>query len=236
MGQRHHPACSVEHAALQKWWERWPEWTIAEVFLPAPQRLIAVAWFSVLMEWEDLLDQRRERNIVSARLRWWQDELAQWSEQHTSHPLAPLLAAIDAPWKQLAHGLSDLEAIHTVPPSFALARMAIARLLDAIVAIEMRLFPGECPCDPDALLLHWLAARCGGGEEGIPEGMSMDGWRLALLHAWPERPPGGRARRLLSALARKRFASTVQPGHSLTSVTGRIHLLWRCWRVATQGT
>ena len=235
MGQRHHPARSVAHAALQKWWERWPEWAIADVFLAPSQRSIAVAWFSVLMEWEDLLDQRRERTVVAARLRWWKDELAQWSEQHTSHPLATLLAPIDAPWKQLAHALCDLDALHAVPPSFALARTAIARLLDAMVAIELRLFPADCPSDRDVLLLHWLAARCGGGEEGVPEGMSMDGWRLALLHAWPETTQGGRARRLFSALARSRFASTVQPGHSVSSVTGRIRVLWRCWRVAIQG-
>ncbi|NLB58503.1 MAG: phytoene/squalene synthase family protein, partial [Gammaproteobacteria bacterium] len=35
---------------IDKWRSRWPEWRIAEVFVPAGQRSVAEAWFTLLQE------------------------------------------------------------------------------------------------------------------------------------------------------------------------------------------
>lgn len=224
----------VQEIALQKWRDRWPQWAIAEVFIAPAQRLTAQAWFSLLMEWEDLLNQSSEQLIIAAKLQWWQHELAQWSTQRSSHPIAPLLMGLDAPWQLLAEPLSDLAALASVPPTLAQAEASLARVLDAMVAVEMRLFPGERGCDRRLLLLHWLEARCRVGK-GIPAGMSVAAWRRALLDAWPDAPQSERARRLLSTLTRQRLQRAVRSEDGKSPrCKGRLHLLWCCWRSATQ--
>src|SRR5687768_15564035 len=41
---------------LDKWRARWPEWQMAEVFVPPARRAIAVAWFALLQEFEDAMN------------------------------------------------------------------------------------------------------------------------------------------------------------------------------------
>ena len=223
----------VQQIALQKWRDRWPQWAIADVFIAPAQRLTAQAWFSVLMEWEDLLNQPSEQPIIAIKLDWWQHELAQWATQRSSHPIAPLLMGLDAPWQLLAETLSDLTALASVPSTLAQAEASLARVLDAMVAVEMRLFPGEKGCDRRLLLLHWLEARCRFGTAAA--GMSVATWRRVLLDAWPDAPQSERPRRLLSTLTRQRLQRAIRSedgAHPRTD--GRLHLLWSCWRSATQ--
>ncbi|MRT52162.1 phytoene/squalene synthase family protein, partial [Xylella fastidiosa subsp. multiplex] len=35
---------------LDKCLARWPEWSVADVFIPEPQRPLAMAWFTLLQE------------------------------------------------------------------------------------------------------------------------------------------------------------------------------------------
>ena len=224
----------VQEIALQKWRDRWPEWAIADVFIAPAQRLTAAAWFSLLMEWEDLLCQPSEQAIVAVKLQWWQLELSQWSSQRSSHPIAGLLMRFDAPWQSLAEALDDLAALASVPPTFAQAEARLARVLDAMAAVEMRLFADQKASDRRLLLLHGLEARCRGATGG-PAGMSMAAWRRALLDDWPQVPQSGRARRLLSTLTYQRLQRTIQSEDGgCPRVGGRLQLLWRCWRSATQ--
>ncbi|MGX9080248.1 hypothetical protein ACWTQY_30775, partial [Klebsiella pneumoniae] len=41
---------------LDKWRSRWPEWSVAAPFVAEPQRDIAVAWFALLQEFDDMLN------------------------------------------------------------------------------------------------------------------------------------------------------------------------------------
>lgn len=47
---------SALDAFLDKWRRRWPEWAVAEAFVPAPQRARTVAWFALLQEFDDILN------------------------------------------------------------------------------------------------------------------------------------------------------------------------------------
>ena len=41
---------------LEKWHARWPEWSVAEIFVAPARRDIAVAWFALLQEFDDVLN------------------------------------------------------------------------------------------------------------------------------------------------------------------------------------
>jgi len=43
-------SCAPAQAFIAKWRERWPEWNIAEVFVPATQRPLIAAWWALLQE------------------------------------------------------------------------------------------------------------------------------------------------------------------------------------------
>ena len=83
---------------LDKWRSRWPEWSVAEPFIPEPQRRLAAAWFALLQEWEDIMNIAGDPLPADAKLAWWQQELNDWSNQRSRHPLGRVLdPVIDVP-------------------------------------------------------------------------------------------------------------------------------------------
>ncbi|MEE7548844.1 phytoene/squalene synthase family protein, partial [Xanthomonas sp. Kuri4-1] len=90
---------------LEKWRSRWPEWSLAERFVPEPQRPLALAWFSLLQEFEDIMNIAGDPLPADAKLAWWQQELRDWSAQRSRHPLGRLLEPVRAPWAALAEAV-----------------------------------------------------------------------------------------------------------------------------------
>lgn len=71
---------------LDKWLARWPQWSVAEVFIPELQRPLAMAWFTLLQEFEDVMNVAGDPLPADAKLAWWQQELMDWTAQRSRHP------------------------------------------------------------------------------------------------------------------------------------------------------
>jgi hypothetical protein len=95
---------------IAKWRGRWPEWELAMVFVPAAQRPLVEAWYTLLQEFTDAA-WTGDPTPGLAKLAWWQDELGGWAKGARRHPLGALLQAHPAPWLQLGRALPDLRAL-----------------------------------------------------------------------------------------------------------------------------
>ncbi|MGH8079499.1 MAG: phytoene/squalene synthase family protein, partial [Lysobacter sp.] len=91
-----------------KWRARWPEWSVAEVFVPRPQRAIAVAWAALQQELTDAAWGGTDALPGEAKLGWWMEELQGWRMNRRRHPLGLLLQKQNAPWGDLALTLPGL--------------------------------------------------------------------------------------------------------------------------------
>jgi phytoene/squalene synthetase len=64
---------------LDKWRSRWPEWSVAAPFVAESQRELAVAWFALLQEFDDMLNTSGDPLPADAKLAWWGEELRSWA-------------------------------------------------------------------------------------------------------------------------------------------------------------
>ena len=83
---------------IAKWRARWPEWAIAEVFLPASRRESMQAWFALLQELGDAAWGGSDPLPGEAKLGWWAEELEGWSRGARRHPLGQVLMSRAASW------------------------------------------------------------------------------------------------------------------------------------------
>ena len=139
---------------IDKWRSRWPEWRIAEVFVPAGQRSVAEAWFTLLQELYESAWGGSDPTPGLAKLAWWHEELEGWAKGARRHPLGELLQRQPAPWSALGRSLNALPATRGQPAAEAAG--ALAGLATAACTCEAELFPGQrqapgSPADPDAL-------------------------------------------------------------------------------------
>ena len=95
---------------IGKWRARWPEWTIASAFLPAPGRELAFAWFALLQELTDAAWGGEEATPGLAKLAWWNEELQGWAKGARRHPLGELLQSQPVDWLAIAASLRELQA------------------------------------------------------------------------------------------------------------------------------
>ena len=70
---------------VAKWRARWPEWAIAEVFVPPSRREIAQAWMTLLQELGDAAWGGADVRPGEAKLTWWAEELLGWSRGARPH-------------------------------------------------------------------------------------------------------------------------------------------------------
>ena len=94
---------------LEKWRARWPEWSVAEVFVAPARRDIVVAWFALLQEFEDVLNIAGDPLPADAKLAWWGEELRGWASQRSRHPLGRRLEPVRADWARLADAFEQLQ-------------------------------------------------------------------------------------------------------------------------------
>ncbi len=173
---------------LDKWATRWPEWSVAEPFVPEPQRRLAVAWFALLQEWEDIMNIAGDPLPADAKLAWWQQELRDWSSQRSRHPLGRVLEPVRAPWSQLADTLPAMQAARVQPQSLQHALGALRTFAEAVIAVEAVLFARARPGDATAVAVQWLDARQRvAGDGAAPGGVATSAWRTQLLQAWPRK-------------------------------------------------
>lgn len=208
---------------LGKWRERWPEWPVAETFVPPAQRELAVAWFALLQEFEDAMNIAGDPLPADAKLGWWAEELRDWPRRRSRHPLGRLLEPHAAPWAGLADALPSLGELREPWPGLEAAFARVQPLAQAMAEVEAALFGGWADATVvQAVGAQWLAARqAGAGQGDLP----------ALLECWPARAPASLPRRLWSALARARAEAWVKSGGKPQRVS-RLRLLWRAWSAA----
>lgn len=185
-----------------KWQRRWPEWGIAEAFVPAAQREIAVAWLSLQNELTEAAWGGEDPTPGLAKLAWWHEELEGWAKGARRHPLGASLQRLPAPWTTLARALSIFPSTRGQDP--ATAQSALVGLADALDTCEAALLgdtrDSGAPAT-EATTLALLGARAlltGSGEDA--------GW---LLQRWPRGASGSRPGRLHRALLRGRLAGLV---------------------------
>ena len=201
---------------LDKWRSRWPEWSVAAPFVAESQRELAVAWFALLQEFDDMLNTGGDPLPADAKLAWWGEELRSWAAHRSRHPLGRLLEPVRAPWAQLAEALPDLVEARTVALDAASAERALANYADAVAAVEAALFNDKPRTGAGrAVQLQTLGQRLqDAGVAGVPRSL-LDGdassaaqrWAQHLLKGWGTRVPGPRPRRVWSSLARARVAA-----------------------------
>ncbi|MDO5610404.1 MAG: phytoene/squalene synthase family protein [Pseudomonadota bacterium] len=147
---------------IDKWRRHWPEWGIAQVFVPAIQRTVAEAWFALLHEWIDAASTEEPAPGL-AKLAWWQDELRGWGKGARRHPLGAILQKEKVDWHALADALPGLMRRDA---GFDLA--ALDRYACALDLAERRLFDEDH--DACARISHDLRKALGLPAEPIRGG------------------------------------------------------------------
>jgi hypothetical protein len=204
---------------LDKFRARWPEWAVAEAFVPHTHHASAVAWFALLQELTDAAWGGSDPQPGEAKLGWWQEELAGWTKGARRHPLGQPLQSRPAPWMALAGALPALPASRERAGDIDEAFEVLAPFASSVLAVEAVLFESAAD-DGDALraisagllqsrFLHPgdelvpLAVLAQAGEGGEAERRRL--WAAQLHGHWPRATTGSRPRRIRGALAHARL-------------------------------
>ena len=224
---------------LDKWRTRWPEWRVVGVFVPESQQLLAVAWFSLLQEFSDAMNIAGDPLPADAKLAWWGEELRDWQQQRSRHPLGRVLEPQRAPWFELAEALPVLQRLRGQPRDLAEALATVRSLAAAIAGVEAVLFGAQPSAEAEqAIQVQWLATRLqSAGAVAVPlqlpagAAASQAAWSACLLRQWPLPKRAATARRLWLALAKARLQrfTTVEAGIAPLSP---VAALWCGWRAA----
>lgn len=215
---------------LGKWRGRWPEWRIAQVFVPESQRATAEAWLALLQEWTDAAWAGDDPTPGFAKLIWWQEELLGWSKGVRRHPLGRVLQKQPASWATLATALPALQAVREPLRAWAAPQTLDAPLQPLAVAIadcERALFAPEAAPVADAFAL--LAAHALWHRDDAGAAKAIREWAQRLAGSAPQRA-GSRPRRIHDALSRARLQRVATRGEA--SALSPMTALWRSWRAA----
>ena len=225
---------------IDKWRERWPEWRIAEVFVPPHLRGTSVAWFALQQELAEAAWGGSDPRPGEAKLSWWAEELQGWSQGRRRHPLGLVLQRLPAPWLRLAASVPALIASRESSAGREQAFETIAPVALAISTIDAAVFDAA-PADGNnantLLALQLLAlgvaavplqvrARIGNDDADL----AARAWAGDLLQAWPV-AAGARPLRLREALLRERLRRFAAGGARLQPVPA-LATLRAAWRAA----
>lgn len=179
------------------WQRHWPEWSIAEAFMPSPQRPVARAWLALTWTLSEAAWAGSDPAPGLAKLAWWHEELEGWGRGARRHPLGAVLQRLPAPWPSLARTLNALPGTRGERPELAME--GLAALAAAIVACESALFApaaeaGGAPARPGFSLLAERTLLTASHDDAA--------WLLARR---PSPAAGALPRRLHCALLRLRL-------------------------------
>ena len=228
-------------AFLDKWQARWPEWSVAGVFVPDAVRARAMAWASLLQELSDAAWGGSDPRPGLAKLAWWQEELRGWERGVRRHPLGIELQRLPAPWGGLAGALDSLPASRERAGDPGEAMELVRPFARAAAAVEAALFDGRgevAPGEKEAeLVAAWLLfSRFSHDQDAhVPlsvmaaagEGDATLAWAAELRRRWPGVVSRHRPRRIWTALARGRLGAR-DPRRPASGWS----TLWRAWRAA----
>lgn len=204
---------------VDKWRARWPEWTVAEVFLPTEQRVVAVAWFALLQEFADAAWGGSDAAPGLAKLAWWQEELRGWAKGARRHPLGEVLQPRPADWNALADAMPVLRH-RELPADPGGAVAAMAAFGQAAAQMETSVFDaGSTPGTASMAMLAAPVAAAGGTNAAG-----------ALLARWSMPSAQARPVRLLDRIVRLRLQA-VAAGRPWQPAA-RWRVLWALWRAA----
>lgn len=211
---------------LGKWRARWPEWAIAEAFLPAGQRPLARAWLALRGELAEAAWGGDDPRPGAAKLGWWEEELRGWSRGARRHPLGQALHKQPVDWAALAAALPALR-LRRVPEQDRVTTLAgLAPLAQTLAALTARLFDAvpasASEAMADALLAEWVLRL---PQRGVPAA----GTDIPSLLAVPPLRAGARVERIHAGLVRARLQCVVRgrPGPLPAPVA-----LLAAWRAA----
>lgn len=188
-------------AFVDKWRMRWPEWALAQVFVPHAQRDTWVAWFALVDELVDAAWAHADPRPGEAKLGWWMQELHGWSTGARRHPLGRALPLGHPAWAMLAGALPPLGATRTLGNAATL-QAALEPLARALADVEALLGDGARGGQGADAWMRWLTAR--------RLAASLDAAAFVasspIPAAWPAEQGGKRAPALWRALLRARAA------------------------------
>lgn len=221
---------------IDKWRARWPEWKVAEVFVPATQRETALAWAALQQELTDAAWGGSDLRPGEAKLAWWQEELVGWGRGARRHPLGAVLQRRPAAWSVLAASLPALLASRERPGSVDDAFASVAPFAEAVARIDADLFvdstggqaepvgSAEVRLVAAGLLQSRLGQKDGQADAqaevhaaaGVPlavlaragDADPLPIWAAQLRRQWPSSRPASRPRRIWAALAHARLGQS----------------------------
>lgn len=216
---------------LSKWRAQWPEWSVAEAFVPVAQRERAQAWFALRDELTEAAWGGEDARPGEAKLGWWAEELDGWSRGARRHPLGQVLQKVPAPWDNLATCLPALRASRERPDHLDGALFALEPYAEAVAGVAQHLFDSAAPAPARNVVVSLLAERVLRHPDGAtPLGdLDVRGWARGLLQRWPPPGEGTRPGRIHAAIVRGRLQRYVA---GKSPPLGRLGALVTAWRAA----
>jgi hypothetical protein len=228
---------------LDKWRARWPEWRVAEVFVPAAQREYALAWFALRQELTDAAWAGADPRPGETKLGWWSEELLGWAQGRRRHPLGFVLQRLPAPWMLLGTCLPALRASRERPADTEQAIAVLEPFAEAVAGTAATLFTSTTPAPASSAVIGLLAeralldvaaavplqTRARLGPAAAPQ-LVARAWAEELLRRWPSPYDGARPGRIHAAMVRERLAR-MAAGHAATP-PARLTTLRSAWRAA----
>lgn len=197
-------------AAHAKWRAHWPEWEIAEIFLPSKDRQQSWAWFAWLDELASAAWSGADAAPGMAKLAWWQEELRGWAKGARRHPLGVALQSMPIDWTEIADQMGGLRerdlGVSGQIDALSRASEGFAR---AVAKAEHNIFGGSFAVAPERLVRTMMVSA------GVVPDSSLG---AGVEH-------GNKARRLLDTVADLRAKAPGKP-------IGRFALLLASWRAA----
>lgn len=220
----------IDDAALAevvgKWRARWPEWQVAEVFVPADQRERALAWLALLGELADAAWAGHDPTPGAAKLGWWMEELNGWSRGARRHPLGRVLQPLPAPWAALAADIPSLGASRTQVGDLASAVAGLQPFSRACSDVATQLFEASAE-DADPMMALTLL-----GERALrmpPSGTPGELGAHGLLQTL-RLPARSRPLRIHAALVRARLQRLAAGRETIVPTWRALLVAWRAAR------
>ncbi|MEP6632924.1 MAG: phytoene/squalene synthase family protein [Luteimonas sp.] len=217
------------------WRARWPEWDLAQIFIPAAQRDAVDAWFALLQTLTDAAWGGSDPTPGLAKLAWWHEELQGWSKGARRHPLGELLQRLPAPWSALSAALLSLQKSREIIIEEDAATTLLS-FASAVAACESALFGPST--DPSKLIaqtllderrLCHLQVATTSKHTGPDVSSDIQARSAAPLRSNPARD-GTTPRRIHDAIVRARLARAVENGRTAPLSPWRTVLT--AWRAA----
>ncbi len=230
---------------IDKWRARWPEWRVAEVFVPHDERERTLAWFALRQELTDAAWGGSDPQPGEAKLAWWAEELDGWVQGRRRHPLGQVLQRQPVPWGLLVSCLSALQASREQAVDTAQAIEVLEPFAEGVSGVAATLYRSDTPAPARSVVVGLLAERLlTQGAGAVPRHIQADQanaadadtaartWARDLLQAWPPVHDGSRAGRIHAALLQARLRAFVGgvPASVPVSYWRALGLAWRAAR------